>query len=310
VKFTQPIRDQVVTDVLADADYLINMPITKRHSLAGMTLGYKNHFGTIHNCSDLHSYVQPNSSVFSEQYNPMVEYMSTPHFRKTVLTIADCLYGCQQSQYGTPQPWQSFSGRSPATILVATDPVAIDCVQRDLLIREAPRATDPKAEAYLKLADQAGQGVYEATPPQWQYQLIDYRPLELAGAGWFRPYGTGKPGSNQKTPTWRHTGVPAPGGTVLLEILDGKPGSVALVLVGYKEAKVAHPLGEILVDPLVLLFQVPLDGSGAARIPIALPTGAGALGAEFTVQAAVVDAGVSNGISYTGGLRMHIGAKV
>ncbi|MBN2492894.1 MAG: DUF362 domain-containing protein [Planctomycetes bacterium] len=310
VAFSRPIPDQLVTDVLADADYLVNLPITKRHSLAGLTLGYKNHFGTIHNCGDLHDYIRLDSSVFSTQYNPMVEYMGTVHFRKTVLTIADCLYGCLPHQSGTPQPWRTFSNRSPATLLVATDPVAIDCVQRDLLVYEAPSATDAKAEAYLQLAAQAGQGVYEATPAQFNYQLIDYRPLELAGAGWFRPYGTGKPGANQKTPTWRHTGVPAPGATVLLEILDGRPGSTALVLVGHKEAAIPHPLGQLLVTPLVLFFEVPLDAAGAARIPIALPTGAGAVGTEFTAQAAIVDPGVAGGLSHTGGLRMHIGTRV
>ena len=79
---------------------------------------------------------------------------------------------------------------------------------------------------------------------------------------------------------------------------------------GTREAKISHPLGELLVDPLLLHFQVPLDPVGAARIPIIFPSGPGAVGAEYTAQAVVVDSGASNGISHTNGLRMHVGAKV
>jgi len=308
VNFSKPIRAQKITDVLVDADYLINIPITKRHGLAGYTLGYKNHFGTILSCWDLHSDITVGS--LSTSYNPMVEYMANPHFQKTVLTIGDCLYGCLQHQSGTPQPWNTFNKKSPASLILSTDPVAADCVQRDYLHIEAPKSWDAKAESYLKLAAQAGQGVFESTPTNWQYQAIDYRRLELKGAGWFSTYGQGKRGSNDRVPFWRHSGVPAPGGNVLLEIVDGRPGSIALVLVGTAEAKIPHPLGELLVQPVLLTFQVALDGSGAAKIPVALPSGLGAVGAEFTLQAAIVDPGASSGISHTDGLKLHIGASV
>jgi len=134
ISFTAPIRSQTITDVVCNADYLINIPITKRHSLAGVTLGYKNHFGTIVNCGDLHSYITINSSVFSTSYNPLVEMMANPHLgAKTVLTVGDCLYGCLQHQSGTPQPWNTFNGRSPNSLFLSRDPVAIDCVQRDFV---------------------------------------------------------------------------------------------------------------------------------------------------------------------------------
>jgi len=308
VNFSKAIRAQKITDVLVDADYLINIPITKRHGLAGYTLGYKNHFGTIQSCWDLHTDITLSS--LSTSYNPMVEYMANPHFQKTVLTIGDCLYGCLQHQSGTPQPWKTFGNKSPASLILSTDPVAADCVQRDYLHVEAPRSTDDKAESYLKLASLAGQGVFESTPASWQYTLIDYRRLELKGAGWFSTYGQGKPGTGNRIPSWRHAGVPAPGGNVMLEIVDGRPGSIALVLVGTREASFPHPLGELLIQPVLLTFQVALDGSGAAKIPIALPSGLGAVGAEFTVQAAIVDPGASNGVSHTGGLKLHIGSKV
>ena len=36
-----------VTDLLVAARYLINMPIMKRHGFAGVSLAFKNHFGSI-----------------------------------------------------------------------------------------------------------------------------------------------------------------------------------------------------------------------------------------------------------------------
>ncbi len=311
ISFTKSIRSQIITDVVVDADYLINIPIVKRHSLGGVTLGYKNHFGSVHNCGDMHSYMTLTNSRFSTTYNPLVEMMANPHLgAKTVLTVADCLYGCLQHQSGTPQPWTMFGNRSPATLLFSRDILAIECVQRDFLFKEASRSSDPKAESYMKLAAQANQGTYEATPTSWNYQLIDYRDLDLAGAGWFRTYGKGKPGSSTRTPFWRFTGVPAPGRTVMLEVVDGIPNSMALIGVGHKEADLPIFFGRLLIDPFLTAFQVPLDASGTAHIPITLPTDPSWVGGEFTLQALVVDSGVSHGVSSTGGLKMHIGVKV
>jgi hypothetical protein len=46
-----------IHDVPRLVDYLVDLPIVKRHIGAGMTLGYKNQFGTIENCTNLHNYV-------------------------------------------------------------------------------------------------------------------------------------------------------------------------------------------------------------------------------------------------------------
>ena len=43
-----------VTDLLIAARYLINMPIMKKHGLAGVSLGFKNHFGSIDQPAGLH----------------------------------------------------------------------------------------------------------------------------------------------------------------------------------------------------------------------------------------------------------------
>ena len=45
-------KDHKLPDVLVDGHYLINMPIMKDHGIAGVTLGFKNHYGTMNHVID------------------------------------------------------------------------------------------------------------------------------------------------------------------------------------------------------------------------------------------------------------------
>jgi len=82
-----------ISDSLINASYLINIPILKGHPLAGVTLGYKNHFGSTNNPSGMHTYVDTTYPQIN-QYNALVDLFSNPHIRhKTVLTIGDGIYG-------------------------------------------------------------------------------------------------------------------------------------------------------------------------------------------------------------------------
>lgn len=92
--------------------YLINVPVLKDHSLAGITLSLKNHFGTIDNPRDCHpNYCDP----FIAKLN------ATPQIRdKTKLVVCDAAFGVYEGgPRGAPQ-WQ------PKSVLAATDPVALD----------------------------------------------------------------------------------------------------------------------------------------------------------------------------------------
>ncbi|MCP4577459.1 MAG: DUF362 domain-containing protein [Deltaproteobacteria bacterium] len=92
--------------------YLINVPVLKDHSLAGITLSLKNHFGTIDNPRDCH----PNDC------DPFIAKLNaTPQIRdKTKLVVCDAAFGVYEGgPRGAPQ-WQ------PKSILAATDPVALD----------------------------------------------------------------------------------------------------------------------------------------------------------------------------------------
>ncbi|MGQ9626034.1 MAG: DUF362 domain-containing protein [Anaerolineae bacterium] len=177
---------QKITDVLIDATYLINMPIMKKHGGAGVTLSFKNHFGSINNCPVLHDYVYPDGNYYTSTYNPLVDIYRNPHIlNKTVLTIGDGLYGDRKSNTNKPTPWSTFGNQAPNSLFFAKDPVALDCVMCDFLHAEGySGGVRPEADDYLVLAEAAGIGTYERGNP-WQepwgngYSKIEYVRIEL-----------------------------------------------------------------------------------------------------------------------------------
>jgi hypothetical protein len=190
VTFEHPsVPDQCISRVLVEATYLINMPIMKKHSHAYVTLSFKNHFGTIEHCAQVHGPTFPGDSSYSPDYNPLVDIYQNPHFGgKTVLTVGDGLVASKGDQLGhleqssLPVPWVTFGNGAPNSLFFSTDPVAIDCVMVDFL--EAEAGVPAAAGDYLVLAAQAGLGVCEhrapgATAPEDWYSLIDYVPLDL-----------------------------------------------------------------------------------------------------------------------------------
>jgi hypothetical protein len=173
-----------LSDTMINADYLINMPIMKGHPIAGVTLSFKNHFGTVNNPGGMHNHVATSYSDINT-YNALVDLYSNPHIQgKTVLTISDSIYGSREYQNTPPQPWNTFSGQPPCSLLFSTDPVAIDCVMHDLLKAERGSAQPNTSDCYLKLAGSSGIGVFESGDP-WRtpygsgYDLIDYQRINM-----------------------------------------------------------------------------------------------------------------------------------
>jgi hypothetical protein len=172
-----------LTDVLHQAAYVINLPIAKKHVQAPVTLGFKNHFGSLNDLGgpledNPHSYIDPTTAYYNTAYQPVVDIYANPNIAgKTVLTIGDALFGAP-AVHAEPIPWQTFSQQAPNSLLFSRDPVAIDCVLCDLL-----RAEWGLAEAaydYLRLAETRGLGVFERGDP-WSagYQKIDYLRVDL-----------------------------------------------------------------------------------------------------------------------------------
>ena len=178
---------EYVTGVLMNATYLINMPIMKGgHPLAGVTLGFKNHFGTIHACAGLHDYVHVVGMppAYRTDYNPLVDLVRSPLIGgKTVLTVGDALFAARIFNQA-PVPWTTFGGQLPNSLFFASDPVSVDCIMHDLIVAEPDTAVPDGANNYLQLAAESGLGIFEAGNP-WQeplgagYESIDYIRIDL-----------------------------------------------------------------------------------------------------------------------------------
>ena len=169
-----------LTDVLVNAAYVINMPIMRAH-IYGITLGFKNHFGSLAYVEPLHDWITawgPNYG--GAAYNPLVDiYRNSNILDKTVLTIGDGLFGNPVNNISKPVPWATFGSKAPNSLFFAADPVAIDCVMGDLLASE--RSVQSSCFDYLRVASNAGLGVFERGNP-WTsagYTHVDYRRIEL-----------------------------------------------------------------------------------------------------------------------------------
>jgi hypothetical protein len=191
VQFYPPVAismpEEYVTNVLMNATYLISMPIMKgAHSLAGVTLGFKNHFGTISTCSALHDYVNVvyKPEKYRTDYNPLVDLIGSPLIGgKLVLTIGDGLFAARRFSM-PPVPWDTFGGEVPNSLFFATDPVAVDCIMHDLLYAEPGTSVVDGSNNYLRLAAEAGLGVFEvgnpwADPYSSGYTSIDYTRIDV-----------------------------------------------------------------------------------------------------------------------------------
>jgi uncharacterized protein (DUF362 family) len=187
VTFQEPpstqLPDQRISQVLVDAHYLINMPIMKKHSHAYVTLSFKNHFGSIKECWEVHKCTFPYMAAYEPEYSPLVDIYRNPHFgAKTVLTIGDGLFASRGNQSSVPTRWVTFGDQAPNSLFFSRDPVAIDCVMYDFL--EAEAGVTSGGDDYLVAAAREGLGVFEHRAPgasgheEW-YSLIDYVYVDL-----------------------------------------------------------------------------------------------------------------------------------
>lgn len=183
VSFSRPgLPVEKLTSAVVDAAYLINVPIMKGHSITGVTLGFKNHLGTIHDPLSLHEYIAPMwGQYYDSNHSPMVDIYLTSHIRnKTVLILGDGLFGSRDNTNSVPARWATFNNQFPNSLFFSRDPVAIDCVMYDLLAAEGCPYAWEEATDYLKLAAAAGLGVYELGDPWGSgYMRIEYLKITL-----------------------------------------------------------------------------------------------------------------------------------
>jgi uncharacterized protein (DUF362 family) len=174
------ISDRPICNALVNAAYLINMPIMKKHGMAGVTLGFKNHFGSFDSCQLVHWSVDLGDGEYVSTYNGLVDIYDNAHFKnKTVLTLGDGLYGARINNYDeVPSLWPTFGNKSPNSLFFSMDPVAIDCVMYDFL--DAEGGVPAGSDDYLKLANAQGLGAFEHWDAAHQYHTIDYQRIQVS----------------------------------------------------------------------------------------------------------------------------------
>jgi hypothetical protein len=135
-----------------DASYMINVPVLKKHHRAGISLGAKNHFGSVSpfngNGAFNWHYSLPvpdgnadNSNGGYGVYRCLVDIMGHKDLGgKTMLYLVDGLWG--SINWGHPAiKWRMapFNDDWPSSLLLSQDPVAVESVGYDLLRAEFDR---------------------------------------------------------------------------------------------------------------------------------------------------------------------------
>jgi len=123
------------------AKYFINMALLRPHSLAGVTLCAKNHFGSTYFPSSndwtpapMHNYMGRNRSM--DSYNCFVDLIGHQHLGgKTMLYMIEGLYGARNQENNVIK-YVSFGDDWCSSIFASQDPVAIDSVGLDFLAYE------------------------------------------------------------------------------------------------------------------------------------------------------------------------------
>ena len=169
-------------EVFVNTSHIINIPQLKGHGGASITLGIKNHFGSVDftefagGSSPLHTYIYSGTAYPGK--NLLVDISDNPVFRdKTRLIIGDGLMGHPTSNYSDPVLWKAFKDNPPEILFFGADPVAVDSVMFDYLqLESALRGYSPRNDTILSIAATKGLGVFEHwnNDTEKKYSSIDY----------------------------------------------------------------------------------------------------------------------------------------
>ncbi|UCE96488.1 MAG: DUF362 domain-containing protein [Candidatus Bathyarchaeota archaeon] len=191
-------NDRYITDQMYEIDHLILIPVMKAiWPNCGVTGAIKMMQGNIQNQAGLHNYLTRTSAD-----NPNVLIYQNPHIiGKVRLIIGDGLFGAWTGihfggGYGgtdvlvspnhrddVPNRWLTFGNGAPNVLFFGVDPVAIDSVMYDHLIRERNAQEQVPGqsmavfhEPQLIAGAAAGIGVRDHGPP---YTGINYIEVDL-----------------------------------------------------------------------------------------------------------------------------------
>ena len=150
--------------VVVDAEYMINMPLMKRHVAERVTLAGKNWFGTwIEDVFSVHEY---HTMGFSEMGNPAPQVDLVADERlggNTLLLIGDATYGCYygNSDIGKFQMYP-FHDDWLSSLFFSQDSVALDSVMFDFFMVEgAGGGPSEGAQNYLHQQAEPQENLYD-----------------------------------------------------------------------------------------------------------------------------------------------------
>lgn len=158
-------------------EHIINLCLMKAHN-CGITGALKNHFGSIPSPGNLHEKMGERSYI--------ADVCNTPSIRNKVrINIADALFANWHNNVWAPRPWKTFPEESPNSLLLGTDPVALDSVMLDHIIEEVNAQGENASQSlkdnlanhdFLQYAmDELSLGIHEHAP----YKRIDYRAFSI-----------------------------------------------------------------------------------------------------------------------------------
>jgi sugar lactone lactonase YvrE len=140
-RVTGKTQDYIPTH-FAQANYFISFPVLKSHNDGGITVGGKNHFGSLR-IPTASGYYSMHLTRATEtpglgHYRAIVDLLGHPKLGgKTILTLIDGLYS-GRSWDSHPIRWDMapFNGNWPSSIFLSQDPIAADSVAFDFMYNE------------------------------------------------------------------------------------------------------------------------------------------------------------------------------
>jgi hypothetical protein len=166
-----------------DADYFINIPCLKTHNEGGITVGAKNHQGSIladgqrsdnQYAIDMH-YSLPANNLGYGKYRHLVDYLGHKDLGgKTLLTIIDGIWA-GRSWEGFVEKWNMapFNGDYPSSLFISQDRVAVDAVCYDFLLEEYKNKPTNRKYPYFEGCDDY---LYQAADPSYWPEGLVYDP--------------------------------------------------------------------------------------------------------------------------------------
>lgn len=111
-------------------------------------------------------------------------------------------------------------------------------------------------------------------------------------------YGTGKAGQNG-IPVLGALGLPAiPSTTMILQIINAKPGAIPLLFLGFAPIAVPFDNGTLLTNPLVIVTLPPFNAQGRLDVPTPFGEDVGLCGISLYLQSIYIDP-VASGFYHT-----------